>query len=215
MPTPLSVLVMFSGRGSNFEALVKAQGAFRVCGAICDNPEAGGIAVAEQASIPVKLCCRKDYASLQDFKRGLLHCADSFSPDLVALAGFMRILDPHFVNHFSGKLINIHPSLLPSYPGLDTHERAIKDGVKQHGCTVHYVDSGVDTGPIIAQAEVECEDHDTCDSLSARVLKREHAIYPWVIQCIAGGEIGLSGRQVTYSDRARSEALQLGFKLAN
>ena len=135
------------------------------------------------------------------------------NPDLVALAGFMVVLQPEFIEAFSGRLINIHPSLLPLFPGLHTHERALEAGVSTHGCTVHYVDAGVDTGPLIAQAVVEVLKDDSQESLTNRVLMREHILYPWVVQRVMSKDITLEERTVRYSSLASQEAREHGFSL--
>ena len=122
----------------------------------------------------------------------------------------MVVLQPEFIDTFHGRLINIHPSLLPMFPGLHTHERALEAKVARHGCTVHFVDAGIDTGPLIAQAAVDIEPNDSPESLAARVLAKEHTLYPWIVRAIAQGDIRLQGRSLTYSERARTEAQRMG-----
>jgi phosphoribosylglycinamide formyltransferase-1 len=169
--------------------------------------------LAREAGIPTTVVQRSTFTSLVDFKAGILRATIESDPDLVTLAGFMVVLQPEFIETFSGKLINIHPSLLPLFPGLHTHERALQARTIEHGCTVHYVDAGVDTGPLIAQAVVEVRGDDSPDTLSARVLTREHRLYPWVVQRVMSNDITLEGRTVRYSPLASQEAREQGFSI--
>jgi phosphoribosylglycinamide formyltransferase-1 len=207
------VTVLISGRGSNLKALIQHQSDYKIAHVISDRTDAGGLQWAVEAGIPTSIVSRSEFPSLAAFKAGLLAAVTATQPDLVALAGFMVVLQPEFIDAFHGRLVNIHPSLLPSFPGLHTHERALEAKVREHGCTVHFVDSGVDTGPLIAQSSVPVEDSDSPDTLAARVLGKEHALYPWIVRAIARGDIHLSGRTVMYSDSARAEAQQLGAKI--
>lgn len=204
------VTVLISGRGSNLKALIQHQSGYKITHVVTDKRDAGGLQWAAEAGIATSVVSRSEFPSLAAFKAGVLNAVASTQPDLVALAGFMVILQPEFIEAFQGKLINIHPSLLPMFPGLHTHERALEAKATHHGCTVHFVDSGVDTGPFIAQSSVPVKKDDSPDTLAARVLVQEHILYPWIVGAISRGEIHLSGRRVVYSDTARAEASQLG-----
>jgi phosphoribosylglycinamide formyltransferase-1 len=208
-----SVTVLISGRGSNLKALIDRQSGYRVGAVISNKREAPGLTFAEEHGIPTHVIERTDFSSLTAFKDGVLEQTLATKPDLVALAGFMVVLHPHFIDAFRGKLINIHPSLLPLLPGLHTHERALSEGHARHGVTVHYVDAGVDTGPRIAQASFSVAAVDTADDLAKRALTVEHRIYPWVVSRLASGDIHLHGLSVRYSERARREGLEGGFDL--
>jgi phosphoribosylglycinamide formyltransferase-1 len=203
-----SVTVLISGRGSNLNALIRHQSGYRIGHVISDQPDA-----AREAGIPTTVVQRASFTSIVEFKAGILKAAIESNPDLVALAGFMVVLQPEFIEAFSGRLINIHPSLLPLFPGLHTHERALQASVSTHGCTVHYVDAGVDTGPLVAQAVVEVLKDDSPESLTSRVLTREHILYPWVVQRVMSKDITLEGRTVRYSPLASQEAREHGFSL--
>lgn len=207
------VTVLLSGRGSNLKALIQHQHGYRISHVISDKEDAGGLTLARDANIPTTVVKRQECASLSDFKEEILRAVTETQPKLVALAGFMVIVPPAFVESFYGRLINIHPSLLPQFPGLHTHERALQEGASEHGCTVHFVDAGMDTGPLIAQAKVPVLDNDDPDSLAARVLIKEHALYPWVVRNVAQGEIRLEGRTVLYTDKLRAEAAEKNFTL--
>lgn len=208
-----AITVLISGRGSNLKALIQHQSGYRVAHVISDKADAGGLGIARDAGIPTTVVERGGYSTLADFKAGVLDAVLSTAPSFVALAGFMVVLQPSFIEAFAGRLVNIHPSLLPLFPGLHTHERAIEARVSHHGCTAHYVDAGVDTGPLIAQASVEVAQEDSPESLSARVLAREHALYPWVISRMVSGDIVLEGKTVRYSQRAAREAAENDFTL--
>jgi formyltetrahydrofolate-dependent phosphoribosylglycinamide formyltransferase len=173
------VAVLISGRGSNLAALIEAAKApdypAEIVLVVSNKTDAGGLAIARAAGVTAVAVTAKDKATMEaEIDRALA----AANVELVALAGFMRILSADFVRHWQGRLINIHPSLLPAFPGLDTHARAIAAGVARHGCTVHYVTAGVDEGPAIAQAEVPILPGDTPDTLAARVLIEEHKLYP-------------------------------------
>jgi phosphoribosylglycinamide formyltransferase-1 len=192
----LALVVLISGRGSNLKAIIEAQlSAVDVCAVISNRSDAKGLAYAEQASIPTHVIVHKQYPTRETFDRALQACIDVYQPDLIALAGFMRVLTPDFVTHYRGRLINIHPSLLPAFRGLHTHERALESGVKEHGASVHFVTEDLDAGPLIQQARVPVLANDTPDSLAARVLATEHRIYPQVIQWFAQGRLQLRGHR--------------------
>jgi phosphoribosylglycinamide formyltransferase 1 len=178
-----SVVVLISGRGSNLQALLDARiPCCQIAAVISNRKEAGGLAIAANHGVITHVVSNRDYGERADFDRALASVIDEYSPDLVVLAGFMRILTEDFVKHYEGRMMNIHPSLLPSYGGLNTHARALADGVKIHGCTVHFVTSDLDHGPIIIQAAVSVLPNDTPETLSARVLQEEHRIYPQAVR---------------------------------
>jgi phosphoribosylglycinamide formyltransferase 1 len=185
-----NIVILISGGGSNMAAIVKkAQSerwdnmlSARVAAVISNKADAKGLQFAASQGIPTRVLDHKSFASREAFDTALAACIDEFQPSLVVLAGFMRILTPGFVNHFVGRLINIHPSLLPAFPGLHTHERAIAAGCKFAGATVHGVTAELDHGPILAQAVVPVLHEDDADSLAARVLTQEHVIYPAVVK---------------------------------
>lgn len=201
-----AVSVLISGRGSNLKSLHENRRGYRVTTVLSNRADAAGLEYARSQGIPTVVVTRDDHSSLLAFKAAVLEATLSSKPDLVALAGFMMVLQPDFIEAFSGRLINIHPSLLPEFSGLDTHARAVSARVSRHGCSVHFVDSGVDTGPLIAQAALDLKPEDTASSAATRVLALEHALYPWALSSLASGEISLQGRSVRYSDSARREA---------
>jgi phosphoribosylglycinamide formyltransferase 1 len=205
------VTVLVSGRGSNLKALIQQQRGYRIHHVISDKADAGGLAIAREAHIPTTVVRRESYETLEAFKNAILSTVRETQPDLVALAGFMVLLHPPFIEAFYGRLINIHPSLLPQFPGLNTHARALEARASEHGCTVHFVDAGMDTGPLIAQAKVPVVVDDTADTLAARVIVQEHALYSWTTRHIAMGSIQLKERTVLYSDAARQEAASRNF----
>lgn len=164
------------------EAIVRAGLPAEIRAVISNRPDAAGLAFAARAGIPTALVDDRRFSSREAFDSALAHAVDEHSPDIVALAGFMRILGAGFVGRYSGRLLNIHPSLLPSFSGLHTHRRALMEGVKLHGCTVHFVTPQLDHGPIIAQAAVPVRSEDTEQTLAARVLVQEHLLYPLVLR---------------------------------
>lgn len=189
----MSVVVLISGRGSNLQALLEA--GIPVSGVISNVAGAGGLAIAAAHGVPSQVIAHRDFASREAFDGALAAAIDAIGPKLVALAGFMRILTPAFAQRYEGRLVNIHPSLLPSFTGLDTHARALAAGVKLHGCTVHFVTAELDHGPIIAQAAVPVGAEDTPQALAARVLREEHALYPRAVRWFLDGRLVLeSGR---------------------
>jgi len=194
-----SLVILISGRGSNMQALIEARLPVKIAAVISSNPEAGGLEIARMHSIETRVVDQMAYPDRVTFDTALAERIDSFQPDLVALAGFMRILGDKFVEHYHGRLMNIHPSLLPAFPGLDTHTRALKAGVNIHGCTVHFVTSQVDHGPIITQAAVPVLPDDTSRTLSARVLQQEHRIYPEAIRWFLEDRLKLSHNHVSVS----------------
>jgi len=184
----LRLAVLISGRGSNLQSLIAytAQNAVpaQIVTVLADKP-AAGLALAEAAGIETKIIDRSLYPDRQAFEDHLILALEDAKVDMICLAGFMRILSPDFCQRYLGKIINIHPSLLPNYKGLNTHQRALVDGAKHHGCSVHIVTPALDDGPIIAQHKVEIKAADDQNSLSARVLTEEHKIYPAVIGALA------------------------------
>lgn len=188
-----SIVILISGRGSNMEAILRARSTTNlpvdIRAVISNRPDAKGLETAAAHHVPQRVVDHKDYASREDFDRALAGTIDFFQPDFVVLAGFMRVLGADFIAHFPNRIINIHPSLLPSFPGLHTHRRALAAGVKIHGATVHLVTPDLDCGPIIAQAAVPVLPDDTEQALAERVLAQEHIIYPRVIGWLAAGGV--------------------------
>ena len=187
-----TIVILISGHGSNMRALLEADLPCRVAAVISNRAEAPGLEIAQQYGITTRVVAHHTHPDRESFDSELANCIDSYRPDLIVLAGFMRILTPQFVARYQNKLINIHPSLLPAYSGLNTHARALKDGVKIHGCTVHFVTSDVDHGPIIIQAAVPVLMDDTPATLAARVLHQEHRIFPQAIRWFCNDDISLS-----------------------
>ncbi|MGE5526376.1 MAG: phosphoribosylglycinamide formyltransferase [Rhodospirillaceae bacterium] len=176
------IVILISGRGSNMVALLDAGLPAEVCAVLSNDPEARGLATARERGIPASAIDHRRYADRSAFDAALIEAIEAHQPDLVVLAGFMRILTDAFVLRYAGRLVNIHPSLLPSFPGLHTHRRALEAGVRVHGCTVHFVTPTLDLGPVIIQAAVPVLDGDTEDTLAARVLRQEHRIYPQAVR---------------------------------
>ena len=195
-----NIVILISGRGSNMEALVRARDAgelpVNIAAVISNRPDAAGLETAARAGIVTHFIDHKAFAGRDAFDAALAECIDAFTPDLVVLAGFMRILGDGFVRHYAGRLINIHPSLLPAFPGLHTHRQAIQEGVRLHGCTVHFVTPALDHGPVVIQAAVPVLDGDDEASLAARVLVQEHRIYPQAVRWFAEGRLRLEGGRV-------------------
>jgi phosphoribosylglycinamide formyltransferase-1 len=191
------------------QALLKARLPCRIAAVVSNKADAEGLNIAQAHGIPTAVVAHRDHADRASFDTALAQVIDSFHPDFVVLAGFMRILTADFVNHYQGRLINIHPSLLPSYGGLHTHARALEDGVKIHGCTVHFVTPDLDHGPIIIQAAVPVLYLDTEKTLAARVLREEHRIYPQAIGWLCNGqiELGADGRVLFQQRKQTSHAL--------
>ncbi len=194
------IVILISGRGSNMEAILRAAAAeqwpAKIAAVISNKAGAGGLKTAEAAGIPAVTLEHRSFPDRDSFDRALAEAIDRFEPDLVLLAGFMRILTAAFVQHYHGRLLNIHPSLLPSFPGLATHQQALDAGVKFHGATVHFVTPELDHGPIVEQAVVPVLEGDTEDVLAARVLEQEHVIYPRAVRDIIEGRVWLDGDRV-------------------
>lgn len=196
--------VLASGRGSDLQSIIDAVEAGQIKAKIgvvlTDKPNVMALQRAEKAGIPAICVDRKKYADRDEFERELVKQLKEHGVTLVILAGFMRILSPYFVNEFKNCIMNIHPSLLPSFGGAHAHRDVLAYGVKVSGCTVHFVDEGMDSGPIIMQKAVPVLDDDTEETLSARVLEQEHIIYPKVIELYLAGKIHVNGRHVTIDD---------------
>lgn len=209
----LKVGVLISGRGSNMAALVEAarDPAFpaEVCCVIANRPDAKGLDFAREQGIAAVLVDHKSYASKAEFETAVTDALVANGVEFVCLAGFMRIVSPVFIERWHNRLINIHPSLLPSYKGLHTHERALADGVKLAGCTVHFVRAEMDVGPIVAQAAVPVLAGDTPDSLATRILTAEHRLYPLALRLIADGKARVKGEIVEIASDAIDETARL------
>lgn len=198
------IVVLISGRGSNMEALLAA--GLPVVAVIANRADAGGLAVAQARGIATAVVEHRLHATREAFDSALAAAIDAHRPDLVVLAGFMRVLTPDFVRHYANRMINIHPSLLPSFTGLDTHRRALESGVKLHGCTVHFVTEALDHGPIIAQAAVPVLADDTESALAARVLAQEHRVLPAAVRWFLEGRLTIDGLRVRVDAAADREA---------
>lgn len=195
-----NIVILISGRGSNMEAVVRAakaeQWPARIVAVISNRADAQGLIFAAEHGIATAVVANKDYASRAEFDAALQLVIDGFSPDLVVLAGFMRILTEPFVEHYAGRMLNIHPSLLPLFPGMATHRQALDAGVTEHGATVHFVTAELDHGPAVASATVPVLPGDTEDSLSARVLVQEHLLYPRAIRLFIDDKLSVEHGQV-------------------
>ncbi len=195
-----NIVILISGRGSNMQAIVRAaqaeQWAARIAAVISNKADAEGLVFAAEQGIPTAVVANKDFPTRETFDTALQVAIDRFAPDLVVLAGFMRILTAPFVDHYAGRMLNIHPSLLPSFPGLATHRQALAAGVKVHGATVHFVTADLDHGPVVAQAAVPVVAGDTEDTLSARVLVQEHVIYPRAVRWFVENKLTLENNRV-------------------
>jgi phosphoribosylglycinamide formyltransferase-1 len=191
------VVVFISGGGSNMLALVKAAKAAdypaEIVGVISDKADAGGLAKAKAEGIPAFAFVRKDFASKDAHETAIFACLDELQPDILCLAGYMRLLTGEFIRRYEGRIINIHPSLLPLFPGLHTHQRTIDAGMRIAGCTVHFVTKGMDEGPVIGQAAVPVLSGDSAETLAARVLTVEHQIYPQALCLLAEGKVRMEG----------------------
>ena len=202
--------ILISGRGSNMRALIERARSpsypAEIVLVMSNRPDAAGLAFAKENNIACAVVDHKIYAGREEFERSMQVLLELHRIELICLAGFMRMLTPWFIGQWQGRLLNIHPALLPAYRGLKTHERALADGVKIHGCTVHFVVLAMDEGPIIAQAAVAVRDSDTPNTLAARVLAEEHAIYPTALACVAEGRTRVKGNRVCCGDPATESA---------
>jgi len=195
------VVVLLSGSGSNLQALIdtQASSSYEIVAVISNKQDAFGLQRAAKHGIATETLSHRDFASRESFDSKLAKLVDSFKPDLVVLAGFMRILTAPFVALFAGRLVNIHPSLLPEFPGMNTHQRALDAGVSEHGVSVHFVTEELDGGPVIARRKVSVQADDTAESLADKVLTEEHKLYPEVVEWFARGELSLSAGQALHS----------------
>lgn len=200
MGCKLRIGVLASGGGTNLQSIIDGCSNGTIDGqivtVICNNPDAGALERAEKGGIAHQCIDHRQFDKRDDFDSAVVSALTENNVELVVLAGFMRIIGERFLDAFPGRIMNIHPALLPAFPGLHVQQKAIDYGARFSGCTVHFVDGGVDTGPIIVQAAVPILDNDTEDTLSARILEQEHKIYPQAIQWFAQGAISLEGRQV-------------------
>jgi phosphoribosylglycinamide formyltransferase-1 len=207
------IVILISGRGSNMEAIVAAcrtEGwSAQVASVIASKPGAAGLQFAAATGIPTAIVDSKSYSSRALFEAALAEAIDAHAPDCVVLAGFMRVLTEQFVHRYADRMLNIHPSLLPAFPGLDTHARALAAGVRVHGATVHFVSPIVDAGPIVAQAVVPLRAGDTADALAARVLAAEHRLFPKAIEWFLSGRAVLADGRVTLHEAIAPEALMV------
>lgn len=198
-----NIVILISGRGSNMEAIVRACQAEgwsgRIAAVISNRPDAAGLKFAASHGIATAVVDHKAFPDRDSFDAALAQVIDGFSPDLVVLAGFMRILTPGFVKRYAGRMLNIHPSLLPCFPGLHTHEAALAMGVKVHGATVHFVTADLDHGPIVLQAIIDVRQNDTPDSLAGRLLAQEHTIYPRAVRWFVEGRLSVEDGVVRVS----------------
>jgi phosphoribosylglycinamide formyltransferase 1 len=198
---PIKLVVLISGGGTNLQALIdgqqRAELPIAIVGVISNRPDVKGLTRAAAANIPTQVVDHQHFTNREEFEQALVAAIDFYQPDLIVLAGFMRILSPTFTQRYLGRMFNIHPSLLPKYPGLHTHERALAAGDTEHGATVHFVTAELDGGPIIIQTKVPVLSTDTPASLAARVLEQEHRIYPQAIRWFAEGRLRLVGSDCT------------------
>jgi phosphoribosylglycinamide formyltransferase 1 len=199
-----NIVILISGRGSNMEAVVRAcqvEGwPARIAAVISNKADAKGLAFAQSHGIPTTVVPNKDYPSREAFDAALQEAIDSFTPDLVVLAGFMRILTAPFVEHYANRMLNIHPSLLPHFPGLATHRQALEAAVNEHGATVHFVTAELDHGPVVAQARIDVLPGDTEETLAARVLVEEHKLYPYAVRLFVQDRLRIADGQVAIAD---------------
>jgi phosphoribosylglycinamide formyltransferase-1 len=206
---PAAVVVLISGRGTNLRAILDAtdrgQLAIVVRAVISNNPQAEGLRYARTAGIATEVIDHRDYAERAEFDRALMRAIDRYQPRLVALAGFMRILGAEFIRHYAGRLMNVHPSLLPEFKGLNTHARALQAGATEHGASIHFVTNDLDGGPAIVQARIGVRPDDSVDTLAARVLEQEHRIYPLAIGWFVANRLTLRDGRVLLDGAVRPE----------
>jgi phosphoribosylglycinamide formyltransferase-1 len=211
---PFPFVVLISGNGSNLQALIDAvsDGSLpaQLRCVISDQPDAYGLERARRAGIPTRVVTREEHGDRESHDTALMAVIDEYQPKLVVLAGYMRILTPTFVRHYHGRMLNIHPSLLPNLRGLHTHQRALDAGYREHGASVHFVTEELDGGPLILQARVPVLEGDDAATLAARVLEQEHIIYPLVVRWFAQGRLSIAGDQVWMDGAPLPGPLQLG-----
>ncbi len=207
-----SIVVLISGRGSNLQAIIDAVRQGRIdagiAAVISNRADAAGLRLAEQAGIDTVVVDQKKYSNRTDYDHALIATIDNYNPNLVVLAGFMRILSDRFVQHYRDRVLNIHPSLLPEFKGLHTHRRALEAAAQIHGASVHFVSNELDSGPVVLQAQVPVLSNDTESSLAARVLEHEHIIYPIVIAWFIDGRLEVSHGQVMLDNRGLNRPAQ-------
>ena len=195
----MKIAVLISGRGSNLQALISSSNGtnsnFKIVQVISDNPDALGLEISKKSGIPTKVIDHRLFRDRKTYDETITRVIEACGVELICLAGFMRILSAPFIDHWRNRLINIHPSKLPAFKGLNVHQRVIDSGKKITGCTVHFVRNEIDTGPIICQASVQVNDIDDAESLASRVLDQEHLIYPKAIRLIAQGRVTVNGEQ--------------------
>jgi phosphoribosylglycinamide formyltransferase-1 len=208
-----NIVILISGRGSNMEAVVRAAQSegwpARIAAVISNRPDAAGLAFAQAQGIATAVVPSKAFAGRAEFDAALQQEIDRFAPDLVVLAGFMRILTAPFVEHYAGRMLNIHPSLLPAFPGLATHRQALAAGVPEHGATVHFVTAELDHGPVIAAAKVDVLPGDTEDSLAARVLVEEHKLYPYAVRLFVEDRLSIEHGAVRILEPRRADTTSI------
>ncbi len=192
-----SVVVLISGNGSNLQALINhsASGDYRITGVISNRADAYGLIRAKQSDIPTAVLDHREYESRELFDQALANAIDNYEPSLIVLAGFMRILGANFVQRYQGRILNIHPSLLPAYPGTNTHQRVLDAGEKMHGVSVHFVTEELDGGPVIAQESINIEAGDTAESLAIKIHEKEHILYPVVVSWFTDGRLRLESNK--------------------
>lgn len=209
----IRLVVLISGRGSNLQAILDQAGSgelpAEIAAVISNRPGVAGLERAKRAGVPALELDHKNFADRPEFEAALIESIDRHRPDLVILAGFMRVLTAGFTEHYRGRLLNIHPSLLPKFRGLHTHERAIAAGETEHGASIHFVTAELDGGPVIVQARVRVLPGDDADTLAARVLEQEHRLYPLAIRWFAEGRLRLDGERVRFDGEALVEPLRL------
>jgi len=205
-------VILISGSGSNLQAFIdqvnQGELEIEISAVISNEADAFGLQRAQKVDIPTKCICHRDFSSRVEFDRELVTEIDNYSPDIVILAGFMRILTAEFVNHYHNRLINIHPSLLPKYPGTNTHQRALDAKDEWHGASIHYVVPEVDAGPIILQGRLAIKDNDTAESLQQRIHKIEHQIYPLAVRWISEKRLTIVNNQVLLDGENSPSQLQ-------
>jgi phosphoribosylglycinamide formyltransferase-1 len=202
-----NIVILISGRGSNMEAIVRAleteRWPARIAAVISNKPDAKGLEFAQAHGIPTAVVANKEFVSREAFDAALQETVDGFAPDLVVLAGFMRILTAPFVEHYAGRMLNIHPSLLPLFPGLHTHRQALEAGMLEHGATVHFVTAELDHGPSVLQARIEVLPGDTEESLALRLLEKEHQIYPQAVRLFIEDRLDIANGTVRIAEPSR------------
>ncbi|WP_312267394.1 phosphoribosylglycinamide formyltransferase [Neisseria sp.] len=205
-----NIVILISGRGSNMQAIVNAQiPNARIAAVLSNKADAAGLAWAAERGIATEALNHKDFTDRQSFDSEMIKRIDRYQPDLVVLAGFMRILTPEFCSRYEGRLINIHPSLLPAFPGLHTHERALEAGCRIAGCTIHFVTAELDCGPIIAQGAVPVLEGDSADDIAARVLEVEHQLFPQAVADFVNGKLHIQGHRVNGGSNTAPACAQL------